>query len=64
MNNPHMTQTQRESTLAARAAAAGDPERIRRTLRLDNPHMWGARRAKEDPLDAEGHIPTPVFHAS
>ena len=60
MNNPYATQTQIEARIAARLS---NPERIRRALRLDNPHMWGERKAKDDPA-AEGHIPTPTYRAT
>jgi len=63
MNSPYMTQTQRENVLAARAAAAGAPDRIRRALRLDNPHMWGERTGPI-PLKSERDlIPTPHYTA-
>lgn len=58
MNSPYATQTQIEARIASRLA---DPEKIRRALRLDNPHMWGARKAKDDPFAGEGFIPTPTF---
>lgn len=57
MNSPYATQTQIEARIASRLA---DPERIRRALRLDNPFMWGERKAKGDPV-AEAYIPTPTF---
>ena len=60
MNNPYATQSQIEARIASRL---DNPERIRRALRLDNPHMWGERRAKPDPFDGEGFIPTPNYVA-
>lgn len=57
MNSPYATQTQIEARIAARLS---NPDRLRRALRLDNPHMWGERKAKDDPI-AEAHIPTPVY---
>ena len=57
VNSPYATQTQIEARIAARLS---NPDRLRRALRLDNPHMWGERKAKDDPI-AEAHIPTPVY---
>ena len=57
MNSPYATQSQIEARIAARLS---NPDRLRRALRLDNPHMWGERKAKDDPI-AEAHIPTPVY---
>ena len=58
MNNPYATQTQIEARIAARLSS---PERIRRALRLDNPHMWGERRAKDERVGANDAIPTPLY---
>lgn len=58
MNSPYATQTQQEQRIAARLDS---PEKIRRALRLDNPHMWGVRRAKDDPAWANSSIPTPLY---
>ena len=60
MNNPYATQTQIEARIAARLS---NPDRLRRALRLDNPHMWGERKAKDDPAP-EAHIPTPTYRAT
>lgn len=57
MNSPYATQTQQEQRIASRI---GDADKLRRALRLDNPFMWGVRRAKDDPI-AEAHIPTPTY---
>lgn len=63
MNSPYMTQSQRENVLAARASAAGDPERVRRALRLDNPFMHGVYTADHPGLIDSRDIPTPTFNA-
>ena len=60
MNSPYATQTQIEARIAARLS---NPDRLRRALRLDNPHMWGERKAKDDPID-EARIPTPTYRAT
>lgn len=61
MNNPHMTQTQAEQRIASRLAS---PEKIRRAFRLDNPFMWGERKAKDDPAWANSGIPTPLYETA
>ena len=61
MNNPYATQTQIEARIASRLAS---PERIRRALRLDNPHMWGERKAKDDRVGANDMIPTPLYNTA
>lgn len=58
MNSPFATQTQTEARIASRLT---DPEKIRRALRLDNPHMWGEKRSKPDVFGADGFIPTPAY---
>src|SRR5690606_25187074 len=47
-----------EARIASRLAS---PERIRRALRLDNPHMWGERKAKDEAAGANDAIPTPLY---
>lgn len=61
MNSPYATQTQIEARIAARLP---NPDRLRRALRLDNPHMWGERRAKDDPVWANSSIPTPLYETA
>lgn len=61
MNNPYATQTQIEERIASRLSS---PEKIRRALRLDNPQMWGERRAKDDPPYANSAIPTPLYNTA
>ena len=60
MNNPYATQTQIEARIAARL---NNPDKLRRALRLDNPHMWGP-----DPVDIytpnrRHELPTPTYQA-
>lgn len=61
MNNPYATQSQIEARIAARLSS---PDRLRRALRLDNPHMWGERKAKDDRLGANDAVPTPLYETA
>ena len=61
MNSPYATQTQIEARIASRLSS---PERIRRALRLDNPFMWGERRAKDERVGANDAIPTPLYETA
>lgn len=61
MNNPYATQSQTEARIAARI---GNDDRFRRALRLDNPNMWGEKRAHHEVVPGDGFIPTPVYAAT
>lgn len=61
MNSPYATQTQQEQRIASRL---NSPEKIRRALRLDNPHMWGQRATDIPTVDERDLIPTPTYPAT
>ena len=57
MNNPYATQTQIEARIASRL---NNPDKLRRALRLDNPHMFGIW-AEHAPGHPDSRLPTPAY---